>query len=447
MKKLLLCVAFIALYAFISRAQFAQQFLLNNNDFKNLKNNASKNEFWFTYASPRLSLTPSTDAPFIAVSFKLNGINKSQILSVLLISRNDTSTFIENLIIKPAHDADEDENYVSELIFLKNTSAQISLEIISTEPINFHENNLILRAYYPSNEKIISVDEASKFRGVADCSLPKAVSRNVWGAAYGLTDGAQYKNDALYADVTHLIVHHGSSPNVTSNWAAVVASYFDYHVNTNGWSDIGYNYLVAPDGTLFIGRGGGDNVVGAHYCGKNSHTMGVCMIGTYNDVLPTDTALQTLVKILVWKSKKENISPNGASLFAGEILNHIDGHRSGCATECPGNMVWTYLPKLRERVVNAVNACTSTPTNDVVTQHLKILPNILHNDLLNCSGDFKINTNWQISNLNGRVYQSGKILTDTQNFNIPIENLNLGVYFLTIQNQYAVTTEKFIKVE
>ena len=447
MKKNLFLMAFTMLNVVYSKAQFAKQFLLKNNDFKNAGNIETKNSKSNFYSTPTFLITNTENSPFIAVSFKLNGINKSQIASAQLMYRNDFVSSFENLTVKLAHDADDDESYVSELIFLKNTCTQIYLEIESTVPINFDANSLNLRAYYPSNEKISSVNAVTKFRGVTDCSLLKAVSRNVWGAAYGLTDGVQFKNEAIYADVTHIIVHHGSSPNTANNWAAVVASYFDYHVNTNGWSDIGYNYLVAPDGTLFVGRGGGDNVVGAHYCGKNSHTTGVCMIGTYNDALPTDTALQTLVKILAWKSKKENISPNGASLFAGAILNHIDGHRSGCATDCPGDMAWSYLPKLRERVVNVVNACTSTPVNDIATPHLKILPNILHNSNLNCIGDFRSNTHWQISSLNGQVYQSGNILTDTQNFNISVENLTLGVYFLTLRNQYAVNTEKFIKVE
>ncbi|GAB1349228.1 hypothetical protein MASR1M107_14420 [Ignavibacteriales bacterium] len=38
-------------------------------------------------------------------------------------------------------------------------------------------------------------------------------------------------------------------------------------------------------------EGGGDNVVGAHFCGYNGGTMGVSMLGTYTTVSPS-AALQ-----------------------------------------------------------------------------------------------------------------------------------------------------------
>ncbi len=446
MKKFLLVLALFSSLSLQIKAQSAQQFVLKNENIalKSIKNDSK----FYLNLTDFISLNEVGEAPFLAISIRINGVSREQVKSVSLKYKNKNSTEFELLDIKPAHDNDDDENYISELIFLKNTVSSISFEIQSTSLINFDVNNLKLRAFYPSKELESNKSSQIQFRGTDDCSLPKLVSRNIWGASYGLSDSKQYKNDPAYADVTHLIVHHGSSPNVASNWAAVVASYFDYHVNTNGWSDIGYNYLVAPDGTIFVGRGGGDNVIGAHYCGKNTHTMGVCMIGTYNDVLPTDTALQSLVKILAWKAKKEKINPNGAALLGGgSIISNIDGHRSGCATDCPGEMVWNYLPTLRERVVKAVNVCVSTPVIEALSTSFKITPSFVNSNILTGIGVFKTDTHWQISDVSGKVYKSGNILADVENFRTGIENLGVGVYFLTFRNQFSVNTEKFIKLE
>jgi peptidoglycan recognition protein len=59
----------------------------------------------------------------------------------------------------------------------------------------------------------------------------------------------------------------------------MVQGFQDYHMDSNGWSDIGYNFLVGGDGNIYEGRGW--ERVGAHAPGYNSNSMGICFIGSF----------------------------------------------------------------------------------------------------------------------------------------------------------------------
>jgi len=50
-----------------------------------------------------------------------------------------------------------------------------------------------------------------------------------------------------------------------------------WHTEGNGWSDIGYHYVICRDGTVETGRS--EERVGAHVAGHNADSIGVCMVG------------------------------------------------------------------------------------------------------------------------------------------------------------------------
>nr|MCU0347845.1 N-acetylmuramoyl-L-alanine amidase [Saprospiraceae bacterium] len=108
-------------------------------------------------------------------------------------------------------------------------------------------------------------------------------------------------------DPTHVIIHHSAGTNVSSDWAAVVRSFWDFHVNVNGWDDIGYNWLVDPNGVLYEGRG--DGRLGAHFCAQNGNTTGICVIGDFTSIQPQAAAMNTLADFLAWETCDENIDP------------------------------------------------------------------------------------------------------------------------------------------
>ena len=163
----------------------------------------------------------------------------------------------------------------------------------------------------------------------------------------------------------HLVVHHSGTALPTTDYASVVRAIRDHHVFNNGWDDIGYNYLVAPDGTVYEGRGAERQ--GAHFCGANSGTLGVCVLGDYTDADLPAAALASLVDLASYLGCGFSIDPLTTRRHApsGRDLAGLVGHRDGCATECPGGSLYRLLPTLQAAVAGQIDracAALASPT-------------------------------------------------------------------------------------
>ena len=186
---------------------------------------------------------------------------------------------------------------------------------------------------------------------------PPIVSREQWGCTPQTCPQAEAPS---YTTPTHLIVHHSAGTNSAADWAAVVRSIWVLHVQGNGWNDIGYNYLVDPNGVLYEGRAGGDGVLGAHFSSVNGGTVGICLLGTFSTQRAPDPALATLEAALAWQAGKWTIDPLAKRLHASSrlLLDTVSGHRdanlASGGTECPGNGLFAVLPAIRRRVYAAL---------------------------------------------------------------------------------------------
>jgi hypothetical protein len=207
-------------------------------------------------------------------------------------------------------------------------------------------------------------------------SKPDIVSRTEWGCP----DGQASRWQPVDTDVEFLIVHHSAGSNTASDWVATVQSIWSFHTLTRGWGDIGYNFLIDPDGVIYEGRAGGDSI-GAHFSCTNGGTMGVCLIGDFTAQNPSSAALDSLEQLLAWKSDAESIDPlmQAYHTQSGLTLDRISGHRDGNAgdqgcpsgTVCPGAMLYPLLPDIRARVASIIGA--STP--DFTLVNLAVSPN------------------------------------------------------------------------
>ncbi len=190
---------------------------------------------------------------------------------------------------------------------------------------------------------------------------PHVYSRDEWGA---MPPTCQYS----YCNVTHLALHHtagsGYEANSFDDCAAAVRAVQILHMNDRGWCDIGYQYLACANGMLFEGRGGGDDVVGAHDK-MNCGSMAVSAIGYYHEPYnnqPTPELLNGIDDLFAWKADQKGIDPHGTSYYEGYGQNqtNIYGHRDivcpTCGTECPGDLLYVELPGIRDAVDARINS-------------------------------------------------------------------------------------------
>lgn len=184
------------------------------------------------------------------------------------------------------------------------------------------------------------------------CLEPALIEQSVWRAGLPAPD---YQR--ISTSVKHIIIHHSAGSNTNINYVNVVRNIYLFHTMDRGWSDIGYNYLIAQDGTIFEGRSSGgqnvhrDNIQGAHFCGQNSGTMGICLLGNYSTAVPTEAALSSLIRLTAWKLDKEALDPFEIIPHpANATLGVIAAHRNGCNTECPGKNLYARLEEIRLEV-------------------------------------------------------------------------------------------------
>ncbi|MEW1690154.1 N-acetylmuramoyl-L-alanine amidase [Streptomyces sp. NPDC091265] len=196
---------------------------------------------------------------------------------------------------------------------------------------------------------------------------PAITSRADWGADESLVaDPPTYTTDTKA-----VFVHHtaGTNDYTCAESASLIRGILTYHVKSNGWNDIGYNFFVDKCGTLFEGRAGGIDrpVYGAHTYGFNTDTSGVAVLGDFNTASTTPAVRDAIARLAAWKLGLYGINPAGTIVMAAGAdngkftlgqkvtMNRISGHRDGFPTECPGTNLYGDLPVIRTAAA-AVNS-------------------------------------------------------------------------------------------
>ena len=170
------------------------------------------------------------------------------------------------------------------------------------------------------------------------------------------------------------VVHHTVNSNDygPGDVAGMIRGIFYFHIQSRGWCDIGYNFLVDRFGRIWEGRLGGGHraVIGGHAGGFNTASTGVSVLGDYTSIGVPPAVYSALRDLLAWKLKFHGVDPLGTHNRVvresdcncqrwpvGTIvtLPNIIGHRDVDTTGCPGSL-YNILPQLRQDVANIVNS-------------------------------------------------------------------------------------------
>lgn len=157
-------------------------------------------------------------------------------------------------------------------------------------------------------------------------------------------------------NTSKIVIHHTASSSNLNNPAAAVRAIYQYHTITRGWGDIGYNYIIAPDGTIFEGRYGGKGVVGAHAAGYNIGSVGIALLGNYQDADIPAPMMESLTGLVYRLAEENNIDVDGKKRFRGKMLNNLLAHRDVSATACPGEVSYALIDDLRAVVGASLDA-------------------------------------------------------------------------------------------
>lgn len=224
-------------------------------------------------------------------------------------------------------------------------------------------------------------------------------SRADWGADESLTAWSKGTDTPAFAPVQVLTVHHTAGSNdPAQDYAATVRAIYSYHVTSNGWSDLGYQYLLDGSGTVYEGRstgrtsascltGAGDGsdfahqvttdqvVTGAHVAGWNTGNAGISLMGCYEptsacsgSTTPPAAAVDGLERLLSSLSTRHGLTPQGTTHYVNPIngatkdVATISGHRDWEATACPGGELYAQLPTIRTNVAARMTGATPAPT-------------------------------------------------------------------------------------
>jgi hypothetical protein len=208
---------------------------------------------------------------------------------------------------------------------------------------------------------------------------PSVILRSGWAADESLRFDASGKEvwPPAFYPIQKVIVHHTATQNNDPDPAATIRSIYQYHAVTQGWGDIGYNFVIDESGRIYEGRysrpyapgesptgedSNGNGVTAAHTQGYNSGTVGIALLGTLTNQDATPAARNALERLIAWIDDSHGIDPQRSALYTNPVSGtqatfpNIAGHRDLAATECPGGAFYATLPTIRSDVAALIAA-------------------------------------------------------------------------------------------
>lgn len=181
-------------------------------------------------------------------------------------------------------------------------------------------------------------------------------------------------------DVRFLLVHHTAATTNYSEDAVIrqMRGIYSFHTGSQkNWNDVCYNFFVDRFGGVWEGRAGSLNgpVMADATGGSQGFAQLVCLLGNFEENLPTAEMISSLEKVLAWLAVRYRIDPapgsttsfvsrgsNKWSAGTNVVARTISGHRDMSKTACPGKNVYPLLDSvIPGNVAALVTTWSGTP--------------------------------------------------------------------------------------
>ena len=133
-----------------------------------------------------------------------------------------------------------------------------------------------------------------------------------------------------------VVIHHTGNPTDDD----LSAEEINASHQAQGWTCIGYHYVIRKDGTIEEGRP--HWTVGAHAYGDNDHTIGIHVCGNFEIGEPTQAQIESLAMLLA------NICYDYGLPIDKD---HVVAHRDLMATACCGENLYNQLQTVRGKAI------------------------------------------------------------------------------------------------
>ena len=137
--------------------------------------------------------------------------------------------------------------------------------------------------------------------------------------------------------VKKLVMHHSASKKSTTTKSDI-----DEWHKQRGFSQIGYHKVVESNGKIVSGRS--EKRQGAHAKGTNHNSLGVCVVGDFENETPSAAQIRSVVKVLVEWCKKYKLTST-------DIYGHKNVPGATTKTSCPGEHLASLLPRIKRKVL------------------------------------------------------------------------------------------------
>lgn len=148
-------------------------------------------------------------------------------------------------------------------------------------------------------------------------------------------------------DITDLIIHHTAGP------VHQTVEEIDAEHRAIGDAMIAYNWVIVPDGTVYVGRPAG--FVPAASYGRNTQSLAVCLVGNFEKGDPGFTgppsAAQVASLISLGKMIHQRFPHIVRTIGHNQVASLFYGGSGDYATLCPGSLLIAQLDHIRKEIL------------------------------------------------------------------------------------------------